>query len=161
MEITETKNEGLKRAYKITVPNADIESRVKSRLGEIAQTARMPGFRPGKVPVTVLSRCQRFDLKRIPSGVLEKHLKEILEKEGIEWEDAAIQYLVEASEGSARDALSLMDQAVNMTEGKVTAALVEAMLGYARGQDITLLLERLFQGECKKSLDLFRALQRG
>ena len=111
-----------------------------------------------KVPVTVLSRCQRFDLKRIPSGVLEKHLKEILEKEGIEWEDAAIQYLVEASEGSARDALSLMDQAVNMTEGKVTAALVEAKLGYAHGQDITLLLERLFQGECKKSLDLFRAL---
>ena len=56
MEITETKNEGLKRAYKITVPNSDIEERVSNRLGEIAQTARMPGFRPGKVPVNLLRK---------------------------------------------------------------------------------------------------------
>ena len=56
MEITETKNEGLKRAYKIIVPTADIESRMASRLGEIARTARMPGFRPGKVPVHLLRK---------------------------------------------------------------------------------------------------------
>ena len=56
MEITETKNEGLKRAYKIIVPAADIELRMASRLGEIARTARMPGFRPGKVPVHLLRK---------------------------------------------------------------------------------------------------------
>ena len=56
MEITETKNEGLKRAYKIIVPTEDIQSRLQNRLVEIAQTVRMPGFRPGKVPVNLLRK---------------------------------------------------------------------------------------------------------
>lgn len=56
MQVAETKNEGLKRAYKVTVPAAVIEARLTDRLGEIARTARMPGFRPGKVPITLLRK---------------------------------------------------------------------------------------------------------
>ena len=56
MQVTETTNEGLKRAYKVVVPAADIESKLTARLGEIAKSARMPGFRPGKVPVGLLKK---------------------------------------------------------------------------------------------------------
>ena len=56
MQVTETKNEGLIREYKVVVPAADIEARLTDRLGEIARTARMPGFRPGKVPVNLLRK---------------------------------------------------------------------------------------------------------
>ena len=73
MEITETKNEGLKRAYKIIVPTADIESRMASRLGEIARTARMPGFRPGKVPVHLLRKTHG---KAVMGEVLEQTVSE-------------------------------------------------------------------------------------
>ena len=73
MEITETKNESLKRAYKIIVPTEDIESRMASRLGEIARTARMPGFRPGKVPVHLLRKTHG---KAVMGEVLEQTVSE-------------------------------------------------------------------------------------
>ncbi|MDP6926618.1 MAG: trigger factor family protein, partial [Rhodospirillales bacterium] len=56
MQVTETNNEGLKRAYKIVVPASDIEEKLISRLTEIAKTIRMPGFRPGKVPVNMIRK---------------------------------------------------------------------------------------------------------
>ena len=84
-----------------------------------------------KVPVTVLSRCQRFDLRRIPAGKLAAHFAHVAKAEGVEVEDEALQVIARAAEGSARDGLSILDQAIAHGEGKVTAAEVRSMLGLA------------------------------
>ena len=73
----------------------------------------------GKVPVTVLSRCQRFDLRRVDAALLVKHLEGIAAKEKIEAEPAALALIARAAEGSVRDALSLFDQAISHAAGKV------------------------------------------
>ena len=65
-----------------------------------------------KVPITVLSRCQRFDLRRVDSATLMKHLKWIAGQESVDVEDDALRLIARAAEGSVRDALSLMDQAI-------------------------------------------------
>ena len=74
-----------------------------------------------KVPVTILSRCQRFDLRRVDAEVLTGHLKSIAAQEKILIEDAAVKMLVTASEGSVRDSLSLLDQAIAYSEGEITS----------------------------------------
>jgi DNA polymerase-3 subunit gamma/tau len=88
-----------------------------------------------KLPVTVLSRCQRFDLRRIPADLLQKHYGEICVKEGVEAEDEALHIIANAAEGSARDGLSILDQAIAHADldadSKVTAERVRDMLGLA------------------------------
>jgi DNA polymerase-3 subunit gamma/tau len=74
-----------------------------------------------KVPVTVLSRCQRFDLRRIPSDKLAEHFARVAEAEQVEVEPEALNVIARAAEGSARDGLSLLDQAIAHGEGHVTA----------------------------------------
>ena len=71
----------------------------------------------GKVPVTVLSRCQRFDLRRVDAALMVKHLEDIAGKEKIETEPAALALIARAAEGSVRDALSLFDQAISHAAG--------------------------------------------
>src|SRR4051812_38914844 len=88
-----------------------------------------------KVPITILSRCQRFDLRRIETTVLQQHLARICESEGVSAEPDALSTLARAAEGSVRDSLSLLDQAVAHGAGAVTAEAVRDMLGLAdRGQ---------------------------
>ncbi|WP_206069315.1 DNA polymerase III subunit gamma/tau [Novosphingobium olei] len=92
-----------------------------------------------KLPVTVLSRCQRFDLKRIPASLLASHFAMVCGKEGVEAEDEALAMIAAAAEGSVRDGLSILDQAISHAdlatggEGptKVTAEAVREMLGLA------------------------------
>src|SRR6201746_404271 len=84
-----------------------------------------------KVPVTVLSRCQRFDLRRVDSALLVKHLEGIAAKEKIEVEPAALALVARAAEGSVRDSLSLFDQAIAHAAGPVRADDVRQMLGLA------------------------------
>ncbi len=84
-----------------------------------------------KVPVTVLSRCQRFDLKRIPAEKLAAHFAAVAKAEGIDVEDEAVAVIARAAEGSARDGLSILDQAIAHGEGMVRAADVRTMLGLA------------------------------
>ena len=84
-----------------------------------------------KVPVTVLSRCQRFDLRRVDVPVLSKHFDKILAGEGATAEPEALAAIARAAEGSVRDGLSLLDQAIATGSGNVTAELVRAMLGLA------------------------------
>ncbi|MGN6500656.1 MAG: DNA polymerase III subunit gamma/tau, partial [Tsuneonella sp.] len=88
-----------------------------------------------KLPVTVLSRTQRFDLRRIPNELLEEHFATICRQEGVEAEPEALALIAGAAEGSVRDGLSILDQAIAHadldTEGKVTAARVRDMLGLA------------------------------
>src|SRR5687768_150509 len=84
-----------------------------------------------KVPVTILSRCQRFDLRRIEADKLVAHLGRICRAENVEASDEALAAIARAAEGSARDSLSLMDQAIAHGAGVVTAATVRDMLGLA------------------------------
>ena len=100
-----------------------------------------------KVPVTILSRCQRFDLRRVEADVLSAHLKKICAAEGVEAEDEALAALTRAAEGSVRDALSLLDQAIAHGAGAVTAAGVRDMLGLADRSRIVDLFEAAMRGD--------------
>jgi len=111
----------------------------------------------GKVPVTVLSRCQRFDLRRVETAVLVKHLAGIAAKESVEIEDTALALIARASEGSVRDSLSLLDQAIAHAAGKVTAEDVRQMLGLADRVRIVDLFESLMRGDIAGALGELRA----
>jgi DNA polymerase-3 subunit gamma/tau len=110
-----------------------------------------------KVPITVLSRCQRFDLRRIESGTLAAHLRRIAEAEQIEVDDASLAMIARAGEGSARDSLSIFDQAIAHGAGTVTAEAVRSMLGLADRARIIDLFEMLMRGDVAGALTEFRA----
>jgi len=84
---------------------------------------------PQKIPVTVLSRCLQFNLKQLPPALIITHLQYVLEQENIPFEMGALNLVARAAQGSMRDALSLMDQAIAYSSGKVDEALVRTMLG--------------------------------
>ena len=108
-----------------------------------------------KIPVTILSRCQRFDLKRIDMEMLAAHLGKISSKENIEIEDEALKLIAVAAEGSVRDALSLLDQAIAASQesgGKVMAAAVRHMIGSADKTATFRLLDILLSGNVADAL---------
>ncbi|MBX7526416.1 DNA polymerase III subunit gamma/tau [Qipengyuania vesicularis] len=109
-----------------------------------------------KLPVTVLSRTQRFDLRRIPVELLEAHFAEICRKEGVEAEDEALHIIANAAEGSVRDGLSILDQAIAHadmdTGGKVTAERVRDMLGLADRGAQRRLFAHILDGDAKAAL---------
>lgn len=114
-----------------------------------------------KVPVTVLSRCQRFDLRRIDEKVLKDYFTDLLKKENVEAEEAAIALIARAADGSARDGLSLLDQAISRENGKVTGEQVRAMLGLV-DRTITLdLYESIMKGATPEALSLLDGLYKG
>ncbi len=84
---------------------------------------------PQKIPVTVLSRCLQFNLKQLPPALIAARLQYVLEQEQLSFEHAAINLIARAAQGSMRDALSLMDQAIAFSAGKVEEAVVRTMLG--------------------------------
>ena len=105
-----------------------------------------------KVPVTVLSRCQRFDLRRVDAAVLVKHLEGIATKEKVEIEPAALALIARAAEGSVRDSLSLLDQAIAHAAGPVRADDVRQMLGLADRVRVVDLFEALMKGDVTAAL---------
>ena len=109
-----------------------------------------------KVPVTVLSRCQRFDLRRVDAALLVKHLEGIAGKENIEVEPAALALIARAAEGSVRDSLSLFDQAIAHAAGKVAAEDVRQMLGLADRVRVVDLFEALMKGDVGAALKELR-----
>ncbi|MPY70358.1 MAG: DNA polymerase III subunit gamma/tau [Alphaproteobacteria bacterium] len=115
-----------------------------------------------KVPVTVLSRCQRFDLRRVDAGVLVRHFASIAEQEGAKVAEGALGLIARAADGSVRDGLSLMDQAIahaGMEDGgEVTETLVRDMLGLADGERIYDLYDALMRGAVSEALDIFGGL---
>jgi DNA polymerase-3 subunit gamma/tau len=112
-----------------------------------------------KVPVTVRSRCLRFDLKRIESGVLGRHLEKICALESVAAEPEALSLIARLAEGSARDALSLLDQAIAHDGGAgVKAAGVRAMLGLADRGAIIDLFERTMKGDIASAMAAMTAL---
>ena len=110
-----------------------------------------------KVPITILSRCQRFDLRRISADALVGHLRRIADLEAIEVEDEALAMIVRAGEGSARDSLSIFDQAIAHGGGAVAAEAVRAMLGLADRARIVDLFEKLMAGDIAAALGEYRA----
>ena len=105
-----------------------------------------------KVPVTILSRCQRFDLKRISAESLTDLFAKVSAAEGVEVEPEALAVIARAAEGSARDGLSILDQAIAHGEGKVTAAEVRDMLGLADRGRVRRLFAVLLEGDAAATL---------
>lgn len=109
-----------------------------------------------KVPVTVLSRCQRFDLRRVDADVLMKHLSNIAGKENVEVEPEALGIIARAAEGSVRDSLSLFDQAIAHAAGIVRADAVRQMLGLADRTRVIDLFDSLARGDIASAFKEFR-----
>ncbi len=109
-----------------------------------------------KVPVTVLSRCQRFDLQRLSIETLMNHFKNIVQKEGLTAEDEALHLIAKAADGSCRDGLSLLDQAISLGGGEVKTEIVKNMIGVADRGLAFELFESLIAGKTEeviKNLD--------
>ena len=112
-----------------------------------------------KVPITVRSRCIRFDLRRIESGPMIAHLRNICAAEGVAAEPEALALIARVAEGSVRDALSLLDQGIaHGGHAGVTAQAVRDMLGLSGRGEVIALFERVMKGEIAEALDLARAL---
>ena len=107
-----------------------------------------------KVPVTILSRCQRFDLRRVEADKLVAHLSRICGEETVEAEPEALAAIARAAEGSVRDALSLLDQAIAHGAGRVEAEAVQGMLGLADRARIIDLFEAVMRGDIAQSFSL-------
>jgi DNA polymerase-3 subunit gamma/tau len=106
-----------------------------------------------KVPVTILSRCQRFDLKRLDAALLASHYARIAELEGVAAEADGLALIARAAEGSVRDGLSLLDQAIVYGEGHVKTVDVAAMLGLMDRSRIIELFDRVMAGDAKAALE--------
>ncbi|WP_225030330.1 DNA polymerase III subunit gamma/tau, partial [Xinfangfangia pollutisoli] len=105
-----------------------------------------------KVPVTILSRCQRFDLRRIEPEVMMAHLARVAAAEGADLAEDALALITRAAEGSARDAMSLMDQAIAMGGGTADGAQVRAMLGLADRGRVLDLFQQIMRGDAAAAL---------
>ena len=108
-----------------------------------------------KVPVTILSRCQRYDLRRVPAGLLIDHLATICQKETIDAQPEALAMIARAAEGSVRDALSLLDQAAAMTADSLTPELVADMLGRPGRNESQAVLTAALAGDTNAALTAF------
>lgn len=100
---------------------------------------------PQKIPITVLSRCLQFNLKQIPPTLIAAHLEYVLKQEKISYDEASLQLIAHAAQGSMRDALSMLDQAIIFGEGKVEKTEIHAMLGTIDQSYLYDLLEALIQ----------------
>ena len=114
-----------------------------------------------KVPVTVLSRCQRFSLRRVPVEQLIPHYRRIAEAESVEVEPAALALIARAADGSVRDGLSLLDQAIALSGGRVAEAAVRDMLGVADRGLVFDLLESVLRGDAPAALAQMDHLYQG
>ncbi len=110
-----------------------------------------------KLPVTVLSRCQRFDLRRVESDVLVAHLDKLVKAEDCTAEEGALALIARAAEGSVRDSLSLLDQAIAHGAGSVTETQVRDMLGLADRAQVLDLFQQIMKGEIAEALKTLRS----
>ncbi len=111
-----------------------------------------------KIPITILSRCQRFDLHRIENKVLTLYLKKIANLEKVKINDDAIALIVRAADGSVRDGLSLFDQAITDNQNVIDSKTISSMLGLADRGKIYDLLEQIFEGKAEEALIIYKDL---
>jgi DNA polymerase-3 subunit gamma/tau len=109
---------------------------------------------PQKIPATVLSRCLQFNLKQIPVQLIATHLKHVLEQEHISYDGASLQLLAQSAQGSMRDALSMLDQAIAFGEGRIEEAGVRDMLGAIDQGYLYDLLETLLYKDGARLLEI-------
>jgi DNA polymerase-3 subunit gamma/tau len=114
---------------------------------------------PQKLPMTVLSRCLQFNLRRIPAAQIAAHLREVLEREGIGFEPAGVALVAQAADGSMRDALSLLDQLIAFGGGRAGEAEARAMLGTVARDHVVQLAERLAAGDAAELVRFARSLE--
>jgi len=114
---------------------------------------------PQKLPVTVLSRCLQFNLKRIPVAQIAAHLRAILEKEGIDFEPAGLTLVAQAADGSMRDGLSLLDQLIAFGGGRAGETEARAMLGTISRDHVLQLAERLAAADATELLRYAQSLE--
>src|SRR6478752_3759856 len=107
---------------------------------------------PEKILPTILSRCQRFDLRRIPSTLIVKHLAEIAAKEGVEIEDAALHAIARGAEGGMRDAESTLDQLISFCGNKIQENDVLSMFGLAARTQLLALARAIIAGDATTAL---------
>ena len=105
-----------------------------------------------KVPITVLSRCQRFDLRRVDVAALSAHFAKICEAEKVEAEADALAMIARAADGSVRDGLSILDQAMGLSDGGITTTQIQDMLGLADRAMTLDLLDHMFAGRVAEAL---------
>ncbi len=113
---------------------------------------------PRKVPVTVLSRCLQFQLKNIGRDEIASHIGDVLTGEGVEFEPEAVRVIAKSARGSMRDALSITDQAIAYSGGRLTAADVAAMVGAAGRDETAAVVEALASGDPRRILEVSAAL---
>ncbi len=114
-----------------------------------------------KIPVTIISRCQRFDLNRVPIAILLENLNRISKIEGGKITEPALKLIAKASEGSVRDSLSLLDRAFvsqNINEKEIDEVFIRRMLGIADRSKLLELINCIFSGDQKKSIEKFKEL---
>src|SRR5262245_15869303 len=114
-----------------------------------------------KVPVTVLSRCQRFSLRRVPIDQLVAHYQGVARQEGVEIAPGALGLIARAADGSVRDGLSILDQAIALANGPIAEDAVRDMLGVADRNLIFDLFETVLKGDAAGALDQMAALYQG
>ena len=113
---------------------------------------------PQKLPTTILSRCIQFNLKSVDIGRLSQHLENILNSEEITFEEQALMILARSANGSVRDSLSLLDQAIAFSNGNITSEQVRAMLGMIDDQLIEDLLEKILDGDSKSAFNIIEQM---
>ena len=111
---------------------------------------------PHKIPETILSRCQRFDFRRVPEKEIVERFKYILKEEGFDWEDDALYLIARKANGSVRDGISLLDQIYSFSDGKITYELTKEILGIV---DYEIALNILKNLKEKKLEDVFKIIE--
>jgi DNA polymerase-3 subunit gamma/tau len=109
---------------------------------------------PHKIPATIVSRCQRFDFRRIPLSEITEWLAHIAEEEDLKVEPAALEFIARQGGGSMRDAISLLDQLTAYGSDTITLAQVQAVLGVAASQSVAELADHLIDGDLARGLDI-------
>lgn len=107
---------------------------------------------PQKLPITILSRCQRFDFKRIKNEEIFGRLRKIVDSRGIFADDSSLMLIARISDGAMRDSLSILDQAISMGEGKVEYSNVVNMLGLVTNENLLKLTEAIIEKNVEKSI---------
>ncbi|GIV68322.1 DNA polymerase III subunit gamma/tau [Caldilinea sp.] len=113
---------------------------------------------PHKIPATVISRCQRFDFRRIPAAEIARHLQHIVEAEGFDAEPDALLMIARSAQGCMRDAVSLLDQMFSFGQDRVTLAQVEQVLGAVNAQTVVEFVAALAERNTAKGLQLIHRL---
>ena len=111
-----------------------------------------------KIPITILSRCQKFNLKRINNTVMSDYLREICDKESIIIDNESVNIICTSSEGSMRDALSILDQATSLCDGNITSQILSEMLNLNDINFIISLFGRLIEGDSNKITDKIKQI---